>query len=135
MTTEDPEPVAESTTPVEKPPERLAPVRAQERLGSVDVLRGFALLGILAMNIYAFAMLSLPKTPSPLILQEFRSGDSRYVPRESPRIWPWFRRDLGWCTLFAARGVRKLDRERFGDSINEYIVPIVSTRSPINRLC
>jgi len=67
MTTEDPEPVAEST-PVEKPPERLAPVRAQERLGSVDVLRGFALLGILAMNIYAFAM------PFPAYSNPFKGG-------------------------------------------------------------
>ena len=36
--------------------QKLGPVGAQERLGSVDVLRGFALLGILAMNIYAFSM-------------------------------------------------------------------------------
>lgn len=34
----------------------LAPVRGAERLAAVDVLRGFALLGILAMNIYAFAL-------------------------------------------------------------------------------
>lgn len=33
-----------------------APVSQQARVQSVDVLRGFALLGILAMNIYAFAL-------------------------------------------------------------------------------
>jgi uncharacterized protein len=66
MTTENPEPLTESTEPAEKPPERLTPVRAQERLGSVDVLRGFAVLGILAMNIYAFAM-PFPAYGNPLI--------------------------------------------------------------------
>jgi len=34
----------------------LAPVTAGERYESLDVLRGFAVLGILAMNVYAFAM-------------------------------------------------------------------------------
>jgi uncharacterized protein len=34
----------------------LAPVRSTERVGSVDVVRGFALLGILVMNIVAFAL-------------------------------------------------------------------------------
>lgn len=34
----------------------LTPVTAGERYEAVDVLRGFAVLGILAMNIYAFAM-------------------------------------------------------------------------------
>lgn len=37
------------------PPPEAAPVRADERVAAVDVLRGFALLGILAMNIVAFA--------------------------------------------------------------------------------
>lgn len=40
-------------TPVETP---LSPVTGAERIQSLDVLRGFALLGILAMNIRAFAM-------------------------------------------------------------------------------
>jgi uncharacterized protein len=34
----------------------LSPVRSAERLSSVDTLRGLAVLGILVMNIYAFAM-------------------------------------------------------------------------------
>ncbi len=34
----------------------MTPVRASGRVGSVDVVRGFALLGILAMNITAFAL-------------------------------------------------------------------------------
>ncbi len=33
-----------------------APVRGQDRIASLDVLRGFALLGILVMNIQSFAM-------------------------------------------------------------------------------
>ncbi|MEE8524032.1 MAG: hypothetical protein V3T72_08880, partial [Thermoanaerobaculia bacterium] len=33
----------------------LTPVTAGERYEAVDVLRGFAVLGILAMNVYAFA--------------------------------------------------------------------------------
>jgi uncharacterized protein len=36
--------------------EPLAPVRAEERISSVDTLRGFALLGILPINIVAFAL-------------------------------------------------------------------------------
>ena len=36
--------------------EAAAPIRAQDRIESVDVLRGFALLGILIMNIQSFAM-------------------------------------------------------------------------------
>jgi len=39
---------------VEAPP--VAPVRSAERIDSVDVVRGFALLGILLMNILAFAL-------------------------------------------------------------------------------
>ena len=35
---------------------RFSPVAERERVDSVDTLRGFSLLGILAMNIYAFAM-------------------------------------------------------------------------------
>jgi uncharacterized protein len=43
-------------TPIAAPAPRLAPVAEAERITSVDTLRGFALLGILAMNIYAFSM-------------------------------------------------------------------------------
>ena len=41
--------------PTEPAAHRAEPVSALERLTSVDVLRGFALLGILAMNIVGFA--------------------------------------------------------------------------------
>ena len=37
------------------PPEAVAPVRQPERVSSVDTLRGFALMGILIMNICDFA--------------------------------------------------------------------------------
>ena len=40
-----------------KPPPVHAPVLAADRIGSLDVLRGFALLGILVMNMQAFAMI------------------------------------------------------------------------------
>jgi uncharacterized protein len=39
-----------------KPSARLTPVRITERISSVDTLRGLAVLCILVMNIYAFAM-------------------------------------------------------------------------------
>ena len=44
-----------SGEPTDSTAHRAEPVSALERLTSVDVLRGFALLGILAMNIVAFA--------------------------------------------------------------------------------
>lgn len=48
-------PVGYPDTVVE-PPQKLAPVAAANRVASVDVLRGFALLGILVINIVAFAL-------------------------------------------------------------------------------
>jgi len=42
--------------PAPAPTPTLGPVAAPERLAAVDVLRGVAVLGILAMNIYAFAL-------------------------------------------------------------------------------
>lgn len=41
---------------VTAPVERIAPVRPEERIESVDVLRGFSLLGILLMNIVSFGL-------------------------------------------------------------------------------
>ena len=37
---------------------RAAPVRAGERIAAIDVLRGFAVLGILAMNVQSYSMIS-----------------------------------------------------------------------------
>lgn len=94
MTTEDPERMAASTTPVESPPERLAPVRVQDRLGSVDVLRGFSLLGILVMNIYAFAM------PFPAYGNPFKGGGTSLLDFGT---W-WFTHlffDMKFMTLFS----------------------------------
>ncbi|MDA0706737.1 MAG: hypothetical protein O2907_07235 [Proteobacteria bacterium] len=42
-------------------------VTAAERIGSLDVLRGVAILGILVMNIYAFAM-PFPAYSNPLLM-------------------------------------------------------------------
>ena len=44
---------------VERKPQ---PVTERERIVSIDVLRGFALLGILPMNIQYFSMISAPPT-------------------------------------------------------------------------
>ena len=52
---------ATSNTPapsVHHSPEAIGPVTAKERIHSLDVLRGVALLGILPMNIQAFSMIS-----------------------------------------------------------------------------
>lgn len=49
--------VTEISLPTSTPKQpALAPVLAQERISSVDTLRGFALLGILLMNIVSFAL-------------------------------------------------------------------------------
>ena len=39
-------------------PPRAAPVRAGERIAALDVLRGFAVLGILAMNVQSYSMIT-----------------------------------------------------------------------------
>jgi len=43
---------------ISRPPESAGPVTAKERIVSLDLLRGVALLGILPMNIQAFSMIS-----------------------------------------------------------------------------
>ncbi|MCC7388649.1 MAG: DUF418 domain-containing protein [Phycisphaerales bacterium] len=52
-----------------------APVSQGERLASIDVLRGFALLGILAMNVMVFAM-PMAAYSNPTIFTEY-SGTNR----------------------------------------------------------
>ncbi len=59
-----PDPTAPQEPP---PPSPFAPVRGVERVGSVDVLRGVALLGILVMNIYAFGLV-WPAYTNPLLM-------------------------------------------------------------------
>jgi len=52
----------------EKTPDQVpGPVTAAERFGALDTLRGVAVLGILVMNIYAFAM-PFPAYTNPLIM-------------------------------------------------------------------
>ena len=50
MTTADP--------PIKAAAPKAAPVRAGERIAAIDVLRGFAVLGILAMNVQSYSMVS-----------------------------------------------------------------------------
>jgi uncharacterized protein len=53
-------PIAQSDMPA------VAPVRFEERIGAVDTIRGFALLGILLMNICAFGLpISAYNNPAP----------------------------------------------------------------------
>ncbi len=44
--------------PAAAPLPKAAPVRAGERIAAIDVLRGFAVLGILAMNVQSYSMIS-----------------------------------------------------------------------------
>ena len=48
-------------------PATTGPVTGDERIGSLDILRGVAILGILVMNIYAFAM-PFPAYANPLLM-------------------------------------------------------------------
>ncbi len=50
------EPASPPALPAPEAVPKLAPVTAGERYQAVDTLRGFAVLGILVMNIYAFSM-------------------------------------------------------------------------------
>ena len=68
--------------PAAEPPEtpsRLGPALGTARIVAIDILRGLAVLGILAMNIYGFAM-PLQAYNNPLAL----GGSS------GPDLWVWF---------------------------------------------
>lgn len=60
-----PEQLADSSAQIVPP--KAAPVTVTERIESLDVLRGVAILGILVMNIYAFAM-PFPAYSNPLLM-------------------------------------------------------------------
>jgi uncharacterized protein len=62
MREQEPDRIDQSATPA-----AAAPVTAAERIASLDVLRGVAILGILVMNIYAFAM-PFPAYSNPLLM-------------------------------------------------------------------
>ena len=80
----------EETTPTEATPSettpgapRLSPVAAPERIQALDVLRGFAVLGILVMNIRSYAM------PSSAYFFPVAYGDL-----EGINYWVWYLSDL-----------------------------------------
>ena len=59
--------------------QRLEPSTAQQRIESIDVLRGFAVLGILALNIQSFAM------PSAAYMNPTAYGDLQGI-----NYWTWY---------------------------------------------
>ena len=77
------------------PPERLAPVAAPERINSLDVLRGFALLDILVMNIQMFAMVGAAYM-----------NPTAYGDLTGANFWVWYLShlffDQKFMTLFSA---------------------------------
>jgi uncharacterized protein len=68
-------------TPTANPvsPESAGPITARERIASLDVLRGVALLGILPMNIQAFSMISAAYI-NPTVYGDLHGGN----------YWVWF---------------------------------------------
>ena len=85
----DPEPTTKS------PPQRLTPVAAAERIDSLDVLRGFAVLGILVMNIQSFSM------PGAAYMNPTAYGDLT-----GANLWVWILShlfaDQKFMTIFSA---------------------------------
>ena len=61
------------------PDESAGPITARERIASLDVLRGVALLGILPMNIQAFSMISAAYI-NPTVYGDLHGGN----------YWVWF---------------------------------------------
>ena len=77
------------------------PVTVAERIASIDVLRGVALLGILAMNIQAFSM------PSAAYINPTAYGDLH-----GANFWVWFA-----CHLFADQKFMSIFSMLFGAGI------------------
>jgi uncharacterized protein len=77
------------------------PVTAAERIASIDVLRGVALLGILAMNIQAFSM------PGAAYLNPTAYGDLH-----GANFWVWYA-----CHLFADQKFMSIFSMLFGAGI------------------
>jgi uncharacterized protein len=74
---------AEAPAPQAPPAPVLSPVAATERIQALDVLRGFAVLGILVMNIRGYAM------PSAAYFFPVVHGDL-----EGVNFWAWYLGDL-----------------------------------------
>lgn len=78
----------------EDPPPRAAPVSSAQRIEALDVLRGFAVLGILVVNIQAFAL------PSMAYMNPYAYGDLTGV---NYGVW-WFTHvvcDQKFMTIFS----------------------------------
>ena len=68
-----------TVTPIHFPSDSAGPITARERIRSLDVLRGVALLGILPMNIQAFSMISAAYV-NPTAYGDFHGAN----------YWVWF---------------------------------------------
>ena len=90
-----------ASTSVHRSPESLGPVTAKERIQSLDVLRGVALLGILPMNIQAFSMISAAYM-----------NPTAYGDLHGANYWVWF-----FCHLLADEKFMTIFSMLFGAGI------------------
>jgi len=90
-----------ATTVVNHPLESVGPVTAKERIASLDVLRGIALLGILPMNIQAFSMIGAAY-----------SNPTSYGDLHGANYWVWF-----FCHLLADEKFMTIFSMLFGAGI------------------